>query len=545
MKKSRLKNLNDYLALLVRRRWWVIIPTVALCGLAILMTLIFPKMYASQTMILIQQRDVPDDFVKDLIGSDTDERLSQIEQTILSRTNLLRIIREFESQLSEYRRLNEERKVAKLNRRIKIEFPSEKIRGRFLPTTSIIITYRDQNPDLAQRITARLASLFIEQDNKARENKVFGTADFFEAELKKIADQLQESETKLSALKQRYRFELPDQRDTNLRTLDRLQVQKNGNLEALDRFVTLQMNLERQISETPPMIPSASSKAAVVAARNPLVDTYLKKQQEYNELIVKAKSTHPDVRRLKAELDHLKKEIPPEDLAAAEGNSASGEASPDMAPNSVYQSLTAQLRQLKTDIAIREKEKKWIEEEIEKYNRRIQNTPGVEQEMLAITRANDDLMKQHENLKKKLAEATLASSLESRQKGAQFEIIDPANYPLEPSTPKPIVILLAGFVMSIAAGIAAAIVVDFLNQRPWTYRELERALDVPVLVEIPTIATLADEKHTLYRRLAHAAMLIVFTGIYIGGLYYLYSKHSAVLRILDPVIEKIAERASG
>ncbi|MDM7996460.1 MAG: Wzz/FepE/Etk N-terminal domain-containing protein [Acidobacteriota bacterium] len=545
MKKSRFKNLHDYLALLVRRRWWVIIPAVALCGLSILLTLVFPKMYRSQTMILIQQRDVPDDFVKDLIGENIDERLKAIEQTILSRTNLLRIVNEFESRLPEYRSLNDERKVEKLRKRIAIDFPTEKRAGRALPVTNIIINYSDRTPDLAQKIAARLASLFIEQDNRARENKVFGTAEFLEAELKKVADQLHESETRLSALKQRYRFEMPTELDTNLRTLDRLQIQKNGNLEALDRFVTLQMNLERQISETPAMIPSETSRTAAVVARNPKVEVYLKKEQEYQELIIKAKPTHPDVRRLKAELDQLKKEIPPEDLDAAQSKDPAQPGAPAMMPNPVYQSLTAQLRQLKTDIAIREKEKKWIEDEMAKYNRRIQNTPGVEQEMLTITRANQELIKQHEDLKSKLEQARLAGSLESRQKGAQFEIIDPANYPMEPSPPQPIVLLLAGFAISIAAGVAAAFVVDMLNQRVWTHQELERALEAPVLVEIPSITDPGAEKKVLHRRILHAAMLVVFTGVYLGGLYYLYVKQSALLRLLDPLIEKIAERAAG
>ena len=96
MKKARLKNLNDYLALIVRRRWWVIYTFVALCGLTMLIALVMPQSYTSQTMIMIQPRDVPSDFVKDLIGEDTDARLTAIEQTILSRTNLLKILDEFE-----------------------------------------------------------------------------------------------------------------------------------------------------------------------------------------------------------------------------------------------------------------------------------------------------------------------------------------------------------------------------------------------------------------------------------------------------------------
>lgn len=543
MRKSRLNNIHDYLALIVRRRWWVIGTFVALGGIAILLTLLMPKAYTSQTMILLQPRDVPSDFVKDLIGGNTDERLSAIEQTILSRTNLLKIIDEFENRMPEYRALNDERKVDKLKKRIQIEFPSEKRRGIYLPTTNIIISYRDRNPDLAQKITARLASLFIEQDNRARENKVFGTAEFFEAEVNRVAEELRKSEDTMRTLKQRYRYEMPSEQETNLRTLDRLQLQQNSNLEALDRYITLQMNLERQISETPPTIASnIPGRTAAGRPVNPKVEVFLKKDLEYKDLIVRAKPDHPDVRRLKSELEQLRKEIPPEDLVVADTETP--QAVP-MQPNPVYQNLTAQLNQLKTDIEIREKEKKWIESEMAKYNRRIQSTPQVEQEMLVVTRTYNDLTEQHEGLKKKLEEAKLAGNLESRQKGAQFSIVDPANYPMEPSSPSRILILLLGLASSLAAGVFVAVVVNTLNQRVWTQQEIERAVEAPVLVEIPSMNTPADARRTLRANLAHLVLFLICTGVYFGGLYYMYRRQSPALRLLDSIIEKIEERAAN
>jgi succinoglycan biosynthesis transport protein ExoP len=546
MKKARLTNLTDYLALIVRRRWWVIIPTVALFGLTILTTLLYPRMYKSQTMILLQPRDVPPDFVRDLIGGDTDARLSTIEQTILSRTNLLRVVGEFENRLPGFMDLNDERRVSKLRSRIMIDFSLDQ-RGGNTSATNIWISYRDHSPDVAQKITARLASFFIEQDNRVRENKVFGTAEFLESELKKITKQLQQSEYMLKNLKERYRYELPSELDTNLRTLDRLQIQKNGNLEALDRYVTLQMNLERQISETPPMIPSESAgktKKAGTSANNPLVESYRKKMQEYQELTARAKPTHPDVRRLKAELEQMAKDIPPEDLAATNDKGTSTDIASVQVPNPVYQNLTAQLRQLKTDIEIREREKKWIEDEMEKYNERIQNTPGVEQEMMAITRTNGELTKQYEELRTKLGQARLAGSLETRQKGAQFEIIDPANYPLEPLPPRRLTILMVGFGLSLAAGSLTALVTDSLDQQFWTHQELERTLEAPVLVEIPAIVTPRDIRRALKRKLIHSLLFVFFTGVYLSGICYLYMKQFTILRILDPVIEKIEERAA-
>src|SRR5262249_50321352 len=144
-------------------KWWVIFPFLALSSAATLLTYMLPKMFVSETLIVIRPRDIPEDLVKDLIGGSTQQRLDAIQQTVLSRTNLVQILNEFEDRLTEYKDLNMDQKVLRLNSRIKIELEAQK------PGTQIDyfrISYQSRNPELAQKVTAKLTSLFIEQDNK-------------------------------------------------------------------------------------------------------------------------------------------------------------------------------------------------------------------------------------------------------------------------------------------------------------------------------------------------------------------------------------------
>jgi polysaccharide biosynthesis transport protein len=272
-----------------------------------------------------------------------------------------------------------------------------------------------------------------------------------------------------------------------------------------------------------------------------LLELYRKKEQEYKELAGRATEKHPDVMRAKAQLEELKKDTPPEELESTNAQAAdtSARVAVEMVPNPVYQNLIGQLRQMKTEIEIREREKKWIETEMDLYNGRVQNTPRVEQEIAAVVRNNDDLTKQHEDLKAKLSQAKLSESLESRQKGAQFTIVDPANYPLEPASPRPIFLLLAGSIASLGAALVVALIVDLTSQKIWTERELQRALGVPVLVEIPDIVTTADTRPIRIKRAAFATASLVSAALYGAGLYLLYLKQIPVLRALDPVIEKL------
>jgi polysaccharide chain length determinant protein (PEP-CTERM system associated) len=542
MSGPRLNTAQDYVALFVRRKWWIAVPFVAVSSLAALFAWVLPSAYVSETLILIQPRDVPADFVKELIAGTNEQRLSSIEQTVLSRTNLLKILNEFDANLKGLQGLNLDRKVERLRDRIVMSFEVERRRNVTLPVAYFRITFRDQDPALAQNIASRLASLFIELDNRVRETQVYGTREFMENELQKVADQLQQSTTKLRQLKETYGSGLPDQLETNLRTLDRLSMQQRSNAEALDRYVTLRLNVERQLSQTPAVIARESAESqGLVSKGNPLVDEYRKKERSYHELVAKYTSKHPDVERAKAELDRLRRDIPPQDLVEAEQASAvrTRESGALMVANPVHQSLTAQLREVRTEIDIREKERKWIDAEIARYNQRVQTTPRTEQEIAAVVRNNADLMKQHEDLKGKLSQAKLSESLESRQKGSQFVIVDPANYPLLPTKPNRSAIALVGLGIGLGLGALAALAVDLLNPKVWIQTDIENLLGVPVLVEIPEIVSAGDAAENIRRKKVEALIAAGATVLYAAGLYIVYSRQTFILRHLDPLVEKL------
>src|SRR5262249_36860412 len=158
----------------------------------------------------------------------------------------------------------------------------------------------------------------------------------------------------------------------------------------------------------------------------------------------------------------------------------------------VYLKLQAQLEELKTELAITQKDKAWIDSEIAKYDHRVEEAPKAEEAISEVQQANEDLKKQYDDLKNKLEQARLSESLESKQKGSQFVIVDPANYPLSPDKPDKNMVLLASCCISLLVSIALAVAVDIARQKVWTQSQIETLWGLPVLVEIPTIVTDAD-----------------------------------------------------
>ena len=272
-----------------------------------------------------------------------------------------------------------------------------------------------------------------------------------------------------------------------------------------------------------------------------LFEDYRKKQADYEELTLKFKLKHPEVQAAKAELDRLQARIPPEKLAEFKRQEANPDPKTNSTPNPVFESLTSQLQVVNFEFQHREEEKKYIESEIAKYTKRVQAEPESEQELSKIVRQNTDLNKQYTDLKDHLAQAQLSESLESRQKGSQFQIIDPANYPFAPAKPEKNKILLSGMLLSLAVGLATALIVDVLSQRIWLQSEVESLFGVLVLGEIPAIVTQSDLAANRRKKRIFAASSLAVAAAYSFALYLVYIQKAYVLMRLDPLVQRLMQ----
>jgi polysaccharide chain length determinant protein (PEP-CTERM system associated) len=538
--KIGISSAQDFLALVVRRRWWIAAPFLALSSAASLLIYFLPGIFVSEALILVQPRDVSEKFVMELIAGSTEDRLSTIEQTLRSRTNLLQILREFGDQMPEFKRLDLDRKVERLNGQIQIKFQLDEGKAIKGGLTSFRMSYQDQNPALAQQIASKLTTLFIEQDHRVRETQVFGTTEFLSSELQKVTEQLNSSDKELAGLKSSNQFELPAQLEANLRTLDRLSLDRQHNAESLDRNSALRLNLEREVAEIPEDTPLPAGVPAPVAPPDPRIEEYRKAQSEYEDAAAMFTPKHPQVQAAKARMERLQAQLPPNALAG--GTNAPVPATnttTSIAVTSLRQKLVTQLQDLKTEYEILLKEKTYIESEVQKYSRRVENTPQSEERMAEVLRKNTSLQKQSEELKAKLAEAELAQSLEGRQKGSQFVIIDPANYPLRPTKPNKALLLIAGILVSLVIAIGFAVAVDVACQKVWTQTEIEAFWGTPVLVDIPEIVTDADVAVQRKRKLVFTVSSMVAAAAYSACLFVVYIKHVSILQHLDPVLQKV------
>ena len=89
-------DIAKYIEIALRRKYWIIIPFLASLLGGLTYFLITPKVYRAETLILVQPQRVPEDYVRSIVSVSVEDRLRTIDQQVRSRTNLERIIEEFD-----------------------------------------------------------------------------------------------------------------------------------------------------------------------------------------------------------------------------------------------------------------------------------------------------------------------------------------------------------------------------------------------------------------------------------------------------------------
>src|SRR5690349_1321927 len=91
-KEKPLRTLKDYIAIARRRLWWLVIPLVLGWAMVLSAAWFVPPRYRSETVIIVEQQKVPEQYVLPNVAADLQQRLQSMTQQILSRTRLFAII---------------------------------------------------------------------------------------------------------------------------------------------------------------------------------------------------------------------------------------------------------------------------------------------------------------------------------------------------------------------------------------------------------------------------------------------------------------------
>jgi polysaccharide chain length determinant protein (PEP-CTERM system associated) len=507
-KNSQGIDLGYYLGLVSRRRWFIIVPFCVAILVGSVLAVKLPRVYEASTLILVQPQRVPEKFVQAVVASDLDARISTISQQILSRSNLENVIQKFNLfPGSSGEKMFVEEKIDDVRKRIKVQ-----VNRTRRDADAFSIAYQDEDPRRTMQVANALATFFINENLRERETQAVGTSDFLEAELENMRKRLEVRENDLKEYRQRYMGELPEQLDSNLKILERLNLQLTQKEESLRSARIGLVALENELSARRTAIGSMMSAESVAASSGKVPEDQMNLQQARDRLSSLTSSyteQHPDVVRMKARVEKLEAEAAggangPAD--SAEGNKAAlrNRAMQGVSTESIKQRtmLAGTIQTLETEIVS-------INKEIREYQRRVEATPKREQEMLSIKRDYENIKASYNSLSNRKLEADISVNMEKKQKGEQFQILDVARLPEKPVSPD----VKRLFMMTILAGLGIGgglvFLLDMMDSSVRRREDIEEDFGLPVLAAVPRIFTRQDQIRHRSRQIATAASVAV------------------------------------
>lgn len=497
-----------------RRKRFVYIPFIVFAPMIVTIAIFLPETYRSSTTILVEPQKISKDYVKPTVTTSVTDRLRTIIQQIMSPNRLRKVLVNLNlvQDMSDRNLLN--RLIGTMQKNINIDVSGKE---------SFKITFTGKNPTMVMNITNQIASLFIEENLRLSELQAQSTTEFLSSELANVERQLQEQEEKQRIFKQKYMGELPDQLDTNLRTLDRLQMQLQTTRGLLkdnqDQIIVLEQQIaieKKEISNAiPPDIPIPPdplfAKLKVLKAR------FFATKTRYSD-------DWPEIKRLKSEIVKVEMQIEKRPKKEIEKKIATP------APSLVLNTLKINIKLVERRVVYLNREGKLLMSEIEEYKKRVENAPKREVELISLGRDYKILRNTYQSLLDKKLEAKLSESLEKKQKGENFIVLDSAEFPLSPYFPQLYQIILAGLGGGLGLSFLFVYLSEFMDQSFNDLDEVDRCLGFAVIGAIPRIRTRSGQR----RMLLQCALITIVLLVYVGTLgLIVFNKEHVKKRLSD------------
>jgi protein tyrosine kinase modulator len=528
-----------------RRRILALLPCLFVLAAAASIALFLPSLWTARATVLITRQEIPEALVRSTLSTDPEARLMTLTHETLDTPRLTKIIEDNNLYPAMRRSRSMPDVVERMRKDIKVDVQDEKERrGREWRSLVFTVAYTATDPSVAANVTNTLASLFSAENRRQREEQAVGATQFFETQLQELRTRLSGQEQRITAYKEQHLGELPEQREVNLRTLERLQQQlqlaHENNRRASERrqMITQSMNdldLASAMTGTGPGAslagPPDSAAARLAILRNELAAL----QTTYSD-------KYPDVIQMKEQIRILERRVADEDkkLAAVPKGTPNAPASRQArdlrlaGQNPYVLSLMQQLDQASVEAKASADEITNLNRQIGVYQRRIEMTPKREQELALITRDYETTRDLFRSLLAKRGEADVAADLEQRQKGETFRVIEPATLPERPAGPNRLRLLLVGVALALGAAGVAVILAEQVDTSYRRVDEVRATAGVPVLSTIPRIVTETDRLGALRQR--RLAVVAVTAGLMlvIGTSFVVAHNNQSLVSLLTP-----------
>jgi uncharacterized protein involved in exopolysaccharide biosynthesis len=511
--------------------------------------LFWPATYRSMGTILIEQQEVPIEYVRSTVRSYADERVQVISQRVMTTSNLLGIIDKYQLYAEQRSSATREQLVGRMHDDVQLDMISADVmdprEGATEATIAFAVGFESHAPELAMRVANDLVTLFMQKNIETRQQLAAGTTEFLSGEAERLRVGIAEIEQRIAEFKGRNYERLPEFSQTNAHMLSTAQTdvrELDGRIQALNQQVSF---LDSQLGQLDPRRPAVNQTGqtllspaerlravreqyvgdlALYTPRHPSLASLKREiyglelqagggsaataildelEQGYTQL-AEARAREPvdaaDVQRLEKRIADLVAQLRNMPIRADYGSAS------ETVDNPAYLSIQAQRQNAITERSVLSARRGQLAARIANLEQRQLETPGVERDYSALQRELQAEQTKYADVRQKLLEAQLAQNLETEQKGERFTLIEPPLLPQEPVRPNRPAIFALGLLGALAVAVGLLLLLEVLDTRIRGRRQVVSLVGAPPLAIIPWVAEERESRRFgLWRRPAAAS----------------------------------------
>jgi uncharacterized protein involved in exopolysaccharide biosynthesis len=535
--------LKDYIAAFHRSRKCILLTGLGLLTLSLTLAFLWPPTYKSTATILIEEQEIPSDLVRSTITSYADQRIETIKQQVMSRTTLWKVVEQFNLYQDERKNSPAEEIVKRFVKDIEVEVISadvvdKRTQHATKATIAFTVAYQNRSPELAQKVANELTSLFLGENLKSRERQAQEATSFLQQEAENLARHISEIDEKIATFKQRANGALPELMPLNQQLMNQAERELMDVDQQVRSLEERKAYLQGELATIKPNTPILSVTGERILDSTERLRAL---RAEYAGASANRSADHPDVIKMKQEIEALEKEtgqLPDAEEASkrlidaraalAADLERLGNEHPDVlqaqrkisaleqevhrlrvAPsktinlrpeNPAYINLQAQLNSATSSLEALRKTRLDIKRRLQEYATRLEKGPEIEPEYLVLTRDRDTSGQKYQEIRSRLLEAKVSEGLEVQRKGERFSLIDPPSLPEKPYKPNRLAIVLLGFILAVGGGIGIGAAAESLDHSIRTPDQLVALTQHFPLAVVPFMPNEEDVSSARLRR---------------------------------------------
>lgn len=501
--------------------------------ITVLGTLFLDDQYRSYATIAIERPEIPENMIRTTVATyDTDLRIFRIRDKVLNRPTIEQWIKEFGLYADRVAESSVQAAVADFLDDVEIitiqarEDLAVKNQGE---TIAFDLAYYGETPQKSVQVATRLAEAFLDENRRSRNQSVEDTVAFFQRDADRLIQSIMDAEAKLAEFKERNAGALPESTNINAQMLDRTERELDEvEGEIRDLRETRQI-LEADLSKESPNAPIFSSTGETILAGPERLKLL---QQQYIELSSKYSPEHPDVVRVRREIELLSGANTESELETVEAELEFGRLEleslqqrytadhPDVIKlrnrinalqakynslaalpradqtsepdNPAYISIKVQIDAATTEIVALQARARNLRVRMNRYESLLLQAPQVEREYVALQREYDQAVAEFNDVRDKQTEAQQARELEVSEKGERYVLQRSPFEPKSAAFPNRLAIMILGIMFASGCALVAGVVTEGLDTTVRGTRDLKLITGMPPIAVIPVLESKAE-----------------------------------------------------